>query len=244
MNIYRPKKYVEIIPMVEAIQFDGTKECAEAICIWAKVVEKDTEYFKVGGLELRQTSMFEVRGYCELAEKAFISITDGTGVVKIVVAGDWVVKNLKFNWFFLYSSEDFNRKYKEILEMSDREKLPNRREHEMSRELVYEEISFFVGLGMSPESGKISEVFIRPSGEIGKSGQFARICDDVGLLMSFLLQYGITTTELTHAVGRMGGVPGEADADNPKPASFIGAILDFVDVRQKELNEQMEGTMG
>lgn len=123
--------------------------------------------------------------------------------------------------------------------MTGREHLPGRRLHENDHSLTYNGIHYHLGIGRAAGSRRILEVFIKPGGSGGKrSGQFERICDDVGLVISYLLRSGTTPAQLAAAVAREGGLPGQADGrpgETVAPSSFIGAIADRLALRQAEL---------
>lgn len=129
--------------------------------------------------------------------------------------------------------------------MSGREHLPGRRLHENDHTLVFPALPqpgdrYHVGIGRAAGSRRILEVFIRPGGDAGRNSRFRAICDDVGLVISYLLRSGTTPAELAGAVAREGGLPGQADhgpdAKGPAASSFVGAVADLLAERQRELD--------
>lgn len=104
-----------------------------------------------------------------------------------------------------------------------REKLPPRRRTVTAKEqLVFmapghaapSAHAFFVSVGFYPHGGK-AEIFVKSASDLGSSLQF--ILDDAAVLISNLLQLGMSLEEIRHKVSRQR--PGESDA------SPIGALL-------------------
>ena len=93
-----------------------------------------------------------------------------------------------------------------------RRRLPNRREHEVV-DLEHGGIRYTVGIGRAVD-GSLAEVFI-DSGKAGSTiDAYAR---DGAILVSLLLQYGITISAIRHSITRLpkGGAAGP-----------LGAVLD------------------
>lgn len=74
--------------------------------------------------------------------------------------------------------------------------------------------TFFVSVGFYPHGGK-AEIFVKSASDLGSSLQF--ILDDAAVLISNLLQLGMSLEEIRAKIGRQR--PGEGDA------SPIGALL-------------------
>jgi len=89
-------------------------------------------------------------------------------------------------------------------EAGQRRKLPNRRPAE-TVVLVHEGQSVFATLGFCPETGAVREVFLRRGGPPGSD--MDRLLDDVGVLMSRLLQLGEDPAVLAKSLGRLGWYP-------------------------------------
>ena len=95
-----------------------------------------------------------------------------------------------------------------------RERLPNRRQAET---VVIEHggMRFEVTIGFYPD-GRPGEVFTHGA----KAGStMDGLLDDTCILVSRLLQHGVTAGDLAGSMGRLG---------NSEPASVIGAVIDLV----------------
>jgi len=106
---------------------------------------------------------------------------------------------------------------------------PNRRE-QSTRPVIIDNRKIYVSVGTDPKTGQVMEVFLRGGSQTGSD--IDRQLDDVGVLISHLLQRAAPPEELAGAVGRLGAypkVPGQAEAvmESP-PATWIGAVLDVV----------------
>ncbi len=104
--------------------------------------------------------------------------------------------------------------------MTDREHLPNSRPHTVvtiEHEWAFDRppLIIDVGVGRYPD-GRVAEVFA--DGPKGGS-QIHGLLDDVCVLISIMLQHGITPAELAKSLGRVRG---------NKPASAVGAIMDVL----------------
>ena len=95
-----------------------------------------------------------------------------------------------------------------------REGLPHRRQSEPV-ELWYDGRRYHLTIGEYPD-GSPGETFVRGA----KPGSDTDLlCDDIGVLISRLLQFGDDPTALAAGLGRLG---------NGDPASIVGAIADVV----------------
>ena len=95
-----------------------------------------------------------------------------------------------------------------------RKRLPDRRQAE-TLDLWYGGQRYHLTVGEYPD-GRTGEVFIHGA----KPGSDTDLlCDDIGVLVSRLLQYGDDPASLAAGVGRLG---------NGDPASIIGAIADIL----------------
>ncbi len=95
-----------------------------------------------------------------------------------------------------------------------RERLPDRRQAE-TLDLWHGDRRYHLTVGEYPD-GSPGEVFIhgaRPGSDTDL------LCDDIGVLLSRLLQYGDNPASLAAGVGRLG---------NGTPASIIGAVADVL----------------
>ena len=95
-----------------------------------------------------------------------------------------------------------------------RERLPNRRQCE-TLDLRHGGRRFHVTIGQY-DDGRPGEVFLhgaKPGSDVDL------LCDDIGVLMSRLLQYGDDPASLAAGIGRLG---------NGDPASIVGAIADVL----------------
>lgn len=102
-----------------------------------------------------------------------------------------------------------------------REILPNRRRNETT--IIHyrgQEVSVCVGFY---DDGRPGEVFAA----MHKTGtEMQHLLDDVCVIISLALQFGVTPVELVKSLGRLPAPEIGEDAD--KPASVLGAILDVV----------------
>ncbi len=95
-----------------------------------------------------------------------------------------------------------------------RERLPHRRQTE-TVDLWYDGRRYHLTIGEYPD-GSPGEVFIHGA----KPGSDTDLpCDDIGVLISRLLQHGDSPAALAAGIGRLG---------NGDPASIVGAIADVV----------------
>ena len=95
-----------------------------------------------------------------------------------------------------------------------RERLPNRRQAETVA-LEHGGMNFEVTVGFYPD-GRPGEVFTHGA----KAGStMDGLLDDACIVVSRLLQHGVTAADLVGSMGRLG---------NAEPASVIGAVIDLV----------------
>lgn len=125
----------------------------------------------------------------------------------------------------------------------ERHRLPNRRDQRTKR-IAVDGLKFFVSIGIDPKSGQVAEVFLRGGGRTGSD--WDRLLDDLGVLISHLLQRGARAAELAGSVGRLGEYPKlrseekvedtdvEFKVPDVAPASWIGTILDVIVAEEKE----------
>ena len=98
-----------------------------------------------------------------------------------------------------------------------RERLPDRRQSE-TVDLWHGGRRYHLGIGEYPD-GKPGETFVRGA----KPGSDTDLlCDDIGVLISRLLQHGDDPAALAAGIGRLGG---------GDPASIVGAIADVLAAR-------------
>jgi len=96
-----------------------------------------------------------------------------------------------------------------------RERLPNRRQSE-TVDLHYGGRRYHLGIGEYPD-GEPGETFVRGA----KPGSDTDLlCDDIGVLISRLLQYGDDPASLASGMGRLG--------DGTTAASLVGAVVDVL----------------
>ncbi len=96
-----------------------------------------------------------------------------------------------------------------------RERLPDRRQAE-TVDLHYGGRRYHLSIG-EYDDGRPGEVFLHGA----KPGSDTDLlCDDIGVLMSRLLQYGDDPASLASGMGRLG--------DGESPASIIGAVADVL----------------
>ena len=101
-----------------------------------------------------------------------------------------------------------------------RERLPNRRQSE-TVDLHYGGQRYHLGIGEYPD-GAPGETFVRGA----KPGSDVDLlCDDIGVLISRLLQHGDSPAALAAGLGRLG---------NGNPASIVGAIADVLAAKAAE----------
>ena len=115
-----------------------------------------------------------------------------------------------------------------------REKLPDRRET-LTRRVVFtapggrETFDLDISAGYvpgSPPDGRILEVFIHGTGKIGSSLHY--LLDDDGVLISLLLQHGMTPAGIRARIG----APVDAGG---QPASLLAAVVDELVSMQGEI---------
>ena len=95
-----------------------------------------------------------------------------------------------------------------------RERLPHRRQSE-TVDLWYDGRRYHLTVG-EYNDGRAGEVFLHGA----KPGSDTDLlCDDIGVLMSRLLQHGDAPASLASGIGRLG---------NGDPASIIGAVADVL----------------
>ncbi len=99
--------------------------------------------------------------------------------------------------------------------MSARERLPNRRAHEIV-EFEHAGIRIIGGVGRY-ENGKIAEVFVN-AGKVGSHIESAT--RDAGVLASIALQHGASVADLQHSLQRL---------SDGRAAGPIGQLLDLID---------------
>ena len=95
-----------------------------------------------------------------------------------------------------------------------RDRLPDRRQAE-TVDLHYGGRRYHLSIG-EYDDGRPGEVFLhgaKPGSDVDL------LCDDIGVLMSRLLQYGDDPAALAAGIGRLG---------NGDPASIIGAVADVL----------------
>jgi hypothetical protein len=97
--------------------------------------------------------------------------------------------------------------------MSSRERLLNRRRHEVS-EFIHGRVRFALGVGFFP-NGHPAETFITAPQVIGSETE--AIARDGAILISLALQHGCDLATIEHALTR--------DSDG-RPATVLGAALD------------------
>ena len=96
-----------------------------------------------------------------------------------------------------------------------RERLPDRRQAE-TVDLWHGDRRFHVTIGEYPD-GSPGEVFVHGH---TPGSDADMLCDDIGVLMSRLLQHGDSPGALAAGLGKLG--------DGQGPASLIGAIADVL----------------
>ncbi len=98
--------------------------------------------------------------------------------------------------------------------MMPRERLPDRRQAD-TLDLYYQGRRFHLTIG-EYNDGRPGEVFLHGA----KPGSDTDLlCDDIGVLISRLLQHGDDPASLASGIGRLG---------NGDPASIIGAVADVL----------------
>ncbi len=95
-----------------------------------------------------------------------------------------------------------------------RERLPDRRQAE-TVDLWHGGRRYHLPIGEYPD-GSPGEVFVHGA---TPGSDTDLLCDDIGVLMSRLLQHGDSPAALAAGIGRLG---------NGAPASIVGAIADVV----------------
>ena len=101
-----------------------------------------------------------------------------------------------------------------------RERLPNRRQAE-TVDLWDDGRRYHLTVG-EYNDGRAGEVFLHGA---KPSSDTDLLCDDIGVLISRLLQHGDDPASLAAGIGRLG---------NGDPASIIGAIADVLAVKAAE----------
>ena len=108
-------------------------------------------------------------------------------------------------------------------------RLPNRRDNQTT-DIVWQDQQIAACIGLDSER-RPAEIFAR----LKKPGSdFDLILDDIGVLLSLLLQYGVTPEQLAYSVGRADG----------KPASVVGALVDLLardGAEEKRIRKKNEG---
>ena len=74
-------------------------------------------------------------------------------------------------------------------------------------------------LGFDPVTARPAEVFLRPTGGARSGSQMDYLCDDMAVLISVALQYGVPAAALSRSLAR--GADGA-------PATIAGAALDLI----------------
>ena len=87
----------------------------------------------------------------------------------------------------------------------------------MTMQFVYEANNYSVTLGFNVANDRIGEVFTHDA-KIGSA--MDRILDDACVVLSLLLQHGVSPDALASSMGRLG--------DGSSPASIIGALADLI----------------
>lgn len=113
-----------------------------------------------------------------------------------------------------------------------RMRLPDRRPA-VSARLDHEGGHVHATAGFDPAAGQVREVFLRRGGPPGSD--MDRLLDDVGVLLSRLLQLDVAPADLARGVGRLGDYPrigtiycGETVVALAAPASIVGVAVDWL----------------
>lgn len=111
-----------------------------------------------------------------------------------------------------------------------RRRLPDRRQAETMK-LEHEGGTVYATVGFDPATGAVREVFLRRGGPPGSD--MDRLLDDVGVLLSHLLQLGVGPADLARGVGRLGDYPPIMHGfialnEPPTPASIVGVVADWL----------------
>ncbi len=116
-----------------------------------------------------------------------------------------------------------------------RSRLPNRRPA-YTETLEVDGQAFEATVGFDPEDGSLHELFLTT----GKEGSMLNaLLADAAVVISIVLQHGISAAALTKSVGRLPAGPvTPADLEGPRPgrvpASPMGAALDLVSVFERK----------
>jgi hypothetical protein len=100
--------------------------------------------------------------------------------------------------------------------MSDRQRLPNRRQHE-TIEFELEGMAIVAGIGRFAD-GRLAEVFFHSAGKPGSTGE--RFAADAAVLVSLALQRGATVSEIRHSLVKLHDGSG---------AGPVGRLLDLIE---------------
>ena len=103
-----------------------------------------------------------------------------------------------------------------------RHRLPDRRPA-VSVRLEHEGGTVHATVGFDPATGAVREVFLRRGGPPGSA--MDRLLDDVGVLLSRLLQLGDDPADLTRGLGRLGWYP---QAAGPQRGNTLQAFVDYL----------------
>lgn len=112
-----------------------------------------------------------------------------------------------------------------------RKKLPPRRAAE-TVEIFHNGKKMEMGVGFCPKTGQPHEIFIKAGGPRGS--EMSVLLDDVGVIISRLLQRGESPADLACGLGRAGGrlILGGGDEINEaspfQPTSIIGVAADYL----------------
>ena len=97
--------------------------------------------------------------------------------------------------------------------MTARRSLANRRPNETT-DLTWQRQQIAVCVGFDDE-GRPAEIFAR----LKKPGsELDLVLDDIGVMLSLLMQHGVAPEQLAHSVGRA----------HAQPASVVGALVDLL----------------
>ena len=103
-----------------------------------------------------------------------------------------------------------------------RERLPNRRENE-TVEVVHEGAVYAVTLGFKPATGEVREIFSNGA-KVGSA--MDGILDDGCILMSILLQNGVSASSFAGSMGHHGLTN--------EPSSIIGRLVRLLGEHEKD----------
>ena len=118
--------------------------------------------------------------------------------------------------------------------MTDRQRLPNRRVSAIET-IEFDGIKYDVGFGVvGSEAGQlIKEVFITADAKHKHGSMISVLCQDSAVLISLLLQHGVSPHHIKHSLLRTGGSPTQPAHD---PASIISCVVDHIE----EFNREVE----